>query len=49
MQQHKAESTEVKNGGGLSRSSVDNHGNMEGAKGLGHFSKQVLTIPKGKD
>jgi len=48
VKQHEAESTNATSGGGLSRSSVDNHGNMEGAKGLGHLVKQILTILKKK-
>jgi hypothetical protein len=46
VKQHKAESTNAASGDGLSRSSVDRHRNMKGAKGLGHLVKQILTILK---
>ena len=48
VKQHEAESTKATSGDGLSRSSVDRHGNMKGAKGLGHLVKHVLTIFKKK-
>jgi len=48
VKQHEAESTKATSGDGLSRSSVENHGNMRGAKGLGHLVKRILTILKKK-
>jgi hypothetical protein len=43
VQPHKAENTDMTHGDGLNRSSVESHGNMERAKGLGQLVEQILT------